>query len=94
MSNIFDLTGRILISALFIISAYNKVLSIDGTMSWMEGFGVPGFLLFPVILEIYSLTKYSKKRSDFFLFIFPYFVQEYAFRYGEFKGLFNILRKK
>ena len=52
------------------------------------------FLLFPVILEIYSLTKYSKKRSDFFLFIFPYFVQEYAFRYGEFKGLFNILRKK
>lgn len=50
-------------------------------------------LLFPVILDIYSLTKYSKNRSDFFLFIFPYLVQEYAFRYGEFKGLFNILRK-
>ena len=50
MSNIFDLIGRILISALFIISAYNKVLSIDGTMSWMEGFGVPSYLLIPYLL--------------------------------------------
>ena len=50
MANVFDLIGRILISTLFIISAYNKVLSIDGTMSWMEGFGVPGFLLYAVIV--------------------------------------------
>ena len=53
MANAFDLLGRILISALFLISAYNKLFSIDGTMSWMQGFGVPGFLLYPVIaLEI------------------------------------------
>ena len=53
MNNILDLLGRILISALFLISAYNKILSIDGSMSWMEGFGVPGFLLYPTIaLEI------------------------------------------
>ena len=53
MANIIDLLGRLLISALFLISAYNKIFSIDGTMSWMEGFGVPGFLLYPVIaLEI------------------------------------------
>ena len=50
MANVFDLIGRILISTLFINSAYNKVLSIDGTMSWMEGFGVPGFLLYAVIV--------------------------------------------
>ena len=42
MANIFDLLGRIFISALFIISAYDKILSIDGTTSWMEGFGIPG----------------------------------------------------
>ena len=35
MANLFDLLGRMFISALFIISAYNKVLSIDGTTSWM-----------------------------------------------------------
>jgi len=53
MANLIDLLGRILISALFLISAYNKIFSIDGSMSWMEGFGVPGFLLYPVItLEI------------------------------------------
>jgi len=53
MANLIDLLGRILISALFIITAYDKIFSIDGSMSWMEGFGVPGFLLYPVIaLEI------------------------------------------
>ena len=53
MANLIDLVGRILISALFLISAYDKIFSIDGSMSWMEGFGVPGFLLYPAIaLEI------------------------------------------
>ena len=53
MANLIDFFGRILISSLFFISAYNKIFSIDGSMSWMEGFGVPGFLLYPAIaLEI------------------------------------------
>ena len=53
MANLIDLIGRILISALFLLSAYDKIFSIDGSMNWMEGFGVPGFLLYPAIaLEI------------------------------------------
>ena len=53
MANLIDLLGRILISALFLISAYDEIFSIDGSMSWMEGFGVPGFLLYPAIaLEV------------------------------------------
>ena len=53
MANLIDLIGRILISALFLITAYDKIFSIDGSMSWMEGFGVPGFLLYPaIVLEI------------------------------------------
>ena len=53
MSNLIDFIGRLLISALFLLSAYNKIFSIDGTMGWMEGFGIPGFLLYPTIaLEI------------------------------------------
>ena len=53
MANLIDLIGRILISALFLLSAYDKIFSIDGSISWMEGFGVPGFLLYPAIaLEI------------------------------------------
>ena len=50
MVNVLDLIGRILISALFLISAYNKIFNLDGSMGWMEGFGVPGFLLTPVII--------------------------------------------
>ena len=53
MANLIDLVGRIFISALFLISAYDKIFSIDGSMSWMEGFGIPGVLLYPTIaLEI------------------------------------------
>ena len=53
MANILDFLGRIFISALFLISAYNKIFNIDGSISWMEGYGVPGFLLYPTIaLEI------------------------------------------
>jgi len=53
MANLIDLIGRILISALFLTSAYDKIFSIDGSMSWVEGFGIPGFLLYPaIVLEI------------------------------------------
>ena len=75
MANVFDLTGRILISTLFIISAYNKVLSIDGTMSWMEGFGVPGFLLYAVIeieiiLPLFVIVGYKARIAAALLAIF------------------------
>ena len=50
MANIFDLVGRIFISALFLISAFNKIFNLDGSISWMEGFGLPGFLIYPAIL--------------------------------------------
>ena len=53
MANLFDLIGRIFISSIFLLSGYNKILNYDNTTNWMEGFGVPGFLLWPtIILEI------------------------------------------
>ena len=75
MANIFDLIGRILISSLFLISAYNKVLSLDGTMGWMEGYGVPGFLLYPaialeIILPLFIILGYRARVSAGLLAIF------------------------
>tara|TARA_A100001011_G_scaffold244964_1_gene252952 strand:+ start:54 stop:440 length:387 start_codon:yes stop_codon:yes gene_type:complete len=75
MANLIDLIGRILISALFLISAYNKIFSIDGSMSWMEGFGVPGFLLYPVIvleiiLPLCIIIGYQARIAAGFLAIF------------------------
>ena len=50
MANVVDLIGRIFISALFLISAFNKIFNLDGSASWMEGFGLPGFLIYPAIV--------------------------------------------
>tara|TARA_B100001250_G_scaffold240534_1_gene206725 strand:+ start:4221 stop:4592 length:372 start_codon:yes stop_codon:yes gene_type:complete len=53
MIKILDLLGRILISFVFLLSGLRKILNYEGTIDWMEGFGVPGFLLIPaIILEI------------------------------------------
>ena len=53
MINFLDLIGRIFISSIFLLSGYNKIFNYIGTVSWMEGFGVPGLLLVPTIgLEI------------------------------------------
>ena len=53
MSNLFDLIARIFISLLFLINGYFKTQNYDGTLDWMENFGIPGFFLIPaIILEI------------------------------------------
>jgi putative oxidoreductase len=75
MSNLIDLIGRLLISVLFLISAYNKILSIDGTMSWMEGYNISGFLLYPaivleIILPLFIIIGYQAKLSASLLAIF------------------------
>ena len=68
MSNLIDFIGRLLISALFLLSGYNKIFSIDGTMGWMEGYGIPGFLLYPaigieIILPLFIIFGYNAKLS-------------------------------
>ena len=75
MSNLIDFVGRLFISALFLLSAYNKILSIDGTMSWMEGFSIPGILLYPtiameIILPLFIIFGYSARLSAGLLAIF------------------------
>ena len=75
MANVFDLIGRILISALFLISAFNKIFNLEGSMSWMEGFGIPGFLIFPaialeIILPILVIVGYQARIAAGLLAIF------------------------
>ena len=53
MTNILDLFARILISTLFLINGIFKITNYDGTLDWMEGYGMPGVFLIPaIILEI------------------------------------------
>ena len=50
MANMADLIGRILISALFLLNGIFKISNYDGTIGWMESFGVPGILIIPAII--------------------------------------------
>ena len=53
MTRIFDLIARILISILFLLNGIFKINNYEGTVGWMESFGLPGILIFPaIILEI------------------------------------------
>ncbi len=53
MINLVDLIGRIFISALFLLNGIFKISNYEGTIGWMESFGMPGIFLVPaIILEI------------------------------------------
>ena len=75
MINFLDFIGRILISSIFLLSGYNKIFSYTGTTSWMEGFGIPGFLLAPaiileIILPILIIVGYKTQLAATLLAIF------------------------
>ena len=75
MVNFLDLLGRIFISSIFLLSSYNKIFNYSGTISWMEGFGIPGFLLAPtiileIILPILIIVGYKTQLSATLLAIF------------------------
>ena len=53
MTKIFDLIARISISILFLLNGIFKINNYEGTVDWMESFGLPGILIIPaIILEI------------------------------------------
>ena len=75
MTNILDLVARILISALFLLNGIFKISNYDGTVGWMEGFGIPGILIIPaIILEIVGpiliILGYKAKIAAVFLSLF------------------------
>ena len=53
MTKIFDIIARISISILFLLNGIFKINNYEGTVGWMESFGLPGILIIPaIILEI------------------------------------------
>ena len=48
-----ELIGRIFISLIFLVAGVGKIFNYEGTIGYMESFGVPGYLLIPaIIIEI------------------------------------------
>ena len=72
MSNLVDLISRIFLSLVFLINSYAKITNIDGTIGWMEMYGLPGFFIYPaIILELVAplliLIGYKTRLSAFLL---------------------------
>ena len=75
MTNILDLVGRVFISLVFLLSGINKIRNYEGSIGWMESFGMPGIFLIPaIILEIGApiliLTGYKVKIAAALLSVF------------------------
>ena len=75
MVNLLDFVGRVFISALFLFSAFNKILDYSGTIGWMESYGVPGFILGPtigleVVLPLLIIIGYQTRTASILLALF------------------------
>ena len=75
MLSIFDLIGRILISILFLLNGVYKINNYNGTVDWIESFGLPGILIIPaIVLEIiaplFIIFGYKVKISSGLLSLF------------------------
>ena len=50
---ILELIGRIFISLIFLFAGVGKIFTYEGTIDYMESFGVPSYLLIPaIVIEI------------------------------------------
>ena len=75
MTNIIDLVGRIFISVLFFINGIFKINNYDGTIEWMDSYGLPGIMIIPaIIIEIVApiliVIGYKTKIAAIVLFLF------------------------
>ena len=73
--NVIEVLGRIFLSTIFLIEGINKIFHYEGTIQYMESFGVPDFLAVPaIILEIIFplllIMGYQTKFSALVLAIF------------------------
>ena len=75
MTNILDSFARVFISLVFLLSGFNKIGNYEGTVEWMESFGMPSIFLIPTIaLEIVApiciIIGYKVKLSAALLSLF------------------------
>ena len=75
MTNILDLLGRIFISILFFLNGIKKINNYEGTIEWMDSYGLPGIMIIPaIIIEIIGpiliVIGYKTKIAASFLFLF------------------------
>ena len=72
---ILELIGRIFISLIFLIAGVGKIFNYEGTIVYMENFGIPGYLLIPaiiieILLPLLVIIGYKTKLAAIILALF------------------------
>ena len=72
---IIELVGRVFISLIFLLAGVGKVFNYEGTISYMESFSVPSYLLIPAIVveilfPLLIIVGYKTKLSAMMLALF------------------------
>ena len=72
---IIELVGRVFISLIFLLAGVGKVFNYEGTISYMESFSVPSYLLIPAIVveilfPLLIIVGYKTKFSAMILTLF------------------------
>ena len=72
---ILELIGRIFISLIFLLAGIRKIFNYEGTIGYMESFGVSGYLLIPaIVIEILFpllvIVGYKTKLASIILSLF------------------------
>ena len=72
---IIELVGRVFISLIFLLAGVRKVFNYEGTISYMESFSVPSYLLIPaivveIIFPLLIIVGYKTKFSAMILTLF------------------------
>ena len=72
---IIELVGRVFISLIFLLAGIGKVFNYEGTISYMESFSVPSYLLIPAIVveilfPLLIIVGYKTKLSAMMLALF------------------------
>ena len=70
-----ELIGRIFISLIFLVAGVGKIFNYEGTIGYMESYGIPGYLLIPaIVIEILFpllvIIGYKTKFSAMILSLF------------------------
>ena len=72
---ILEFIGRIFISLIFLIAGVGKIFNYEGTIVYMENFGIPGYLLIPaiiieILLPLLVIIGYKTKLAAIILALF------------------------
>ena len=70
-----EVLGRIFLSLIFLLAGVGKIFNYEGTIDYMESFGVPGYLLVPaiiieILLPLLVIVGYKTKLASIILSLF------------------------